>query len=85
MLGKKAGHNERIRTARYKNDGLALTQAGTGRGGAFGVGSCREKIQLVLLEEGGKIGAVEQDRDPSACSSRSRRASMVSFGARVLS
>ena len=61
MLGKKAGHNERIRTARYKNDGLALTQAGTGRGGAFGVGSCREKIQLVLLEERRKVGTVQQN------------------------
>lgn len=63
MLGKKAGYNQRIGAACHQHDRLAFTQAGAGCGGAFGIGGGRKQIQLVLLEEGGKIGTVQQNRD----------------------
>ena len=63
MLSKKAGNNERIGAPGYQHHNLALAQAGAGCGRALGICGSREEIQLVLLEEGGKIGAVEQDRD----------------------
>ena len=63
MLGEEAGHDKRIGAACHQHNGLALAQAGAGCGGALGIGSGREKIQLVLLEKRRKIGTVQKDRD----------------------
>ena len=63
MLGKKAGHHHGKRAAGYKDNDFALTDAGAGGGRALGIGCRGEKVELVLLEERGKIGAVQQDGD----------------------
>ena len=63
MLGKKAGYHQRIGAARHQHGQLALTQAGADGGGTLGVGGSREQVQLVLLEKGRKVGAVQQDGD----------------------
>ena len=44
--------------AGYKDNDFALTDAGAGGGRALGIGCRGEKVELVLLEERGKIGAV---------------------------
>lgn len=61
MLGKKAGDDERVGAARHQHNGLALAQAGAGRGRALGVGGSREQIELVLLEERRKVGAIQKN------------------------
>ena len=61
MLGKKAGDDERVGAASHQHNGLALAQAGAGRGRALGVGGSREQIELVLLEERRKVGAIQKN------------------------
>ena len=88
MLGKKLGTMRYTWTAPAKNDGPCSPHTG-GHRPWRGVrcSSCREKIQLVLLEERRKVGGtVQQNGNLHLFSAAPRRASMsLLWGQEVLS
>ena len=63
MFREKAGRHHCAGAARHQNDDFPFAQARAGGGRAHRVGGCREQVELVLFEEGSKIGAVQQDRE----------------------
>ena len=49
---------------RHKDHNFAFAKSCAGGGRALGVCGGRKKVQLILFQKGGKVGAVQQDGNP---------------------